>query len=554
MRLLLLLWASLGTSCVMVEDVAFVLRTPVGGPTDLRYTVELFRGGSCPSALDAIAGMGSGGTRIESRTGTRDTLQPFSAIEEGDFVVIAIGTDSSCIPTQFGCTAFRTGDGADVVVTLGDSGFDPGTNPCGDGMVCQAGTCVVDTSMCVDIAPVLPERCTREAECGPPRAFDCTDSMCVPKPPAAAALELDITRGTMAEVVGERFALAEQGLDYVHVLAAVRQSTGGSRSLEVWTAAAGDLSAGTTQPADAAWTLDQPYAVAARDYGGTLHVVAYHEEKELAALHVGTMDGATMQMPSIQIVNSTPRSGTPAFTGTGENLRQFWFGEGPGSGPAELASLDRNGGFDSPRVFTDPELPDFSARNEIIGSRGDYALLESRSEGFYFIAYSDPNATGGRMTVPAAQVATLDGITDRPAFVHMGGDRYALMYPAGGSLNVRYATCVLRVCTFDDTYPEPIPFGTSISLLRAEALFDGGTHVGFALASLRHECDGTPRTELILLDTDLVPRYQVAVDSEPALDVELAVVDDGTSWRVYVARLRSHPTRNQDIWLTAFDY
>jgi hypothetical protein len=542
--------ASLGASCVIVEDVAFVLREPAGGPPGLHYSVELFRGGSCPSALDAITGTGSGGVSVERRSGTRDALGAFASIEEGDYVVIALGRDSACVPVQFGCAMFRAGDGNDVVVTLGDTGWPAHRRPCTLDTHCDMGACAPNTGTCTDLAPMLPSSCVSPDQCGPTHAFDCTGMTCTPGFTMTEVGPLDITRGAEGEVVGERFALTEEGTEFVHVLAAVQDLGSSARSLNIWTADPTDLASGTVQSADTSWMVDEPYAVAARDYAGTVYAAVYHQQQSSVALHVGLLDGTPMG--STEIVGSTPRSGFPAFTGTGERIRQFWFGEIPGADD-ELASLDRGGSGESARFFTNTELPDLTSYNEIIGSKGDYALLLSRTPETYFIAYSDPESAGGRMMGTPGETHRFPGITGRPAFVHIENDRYALMYPAGRNLVVRYATCVTGTCTFDATDPPPVEVGWGIDFLRAEALRASDVHAGFAVTYMRVDCSSTPLTELLLLDTDLVPRFQAPVEYDQVLDVELAVVQSATGWRIYVAWLRESDDF-RDIWLTAFDF
>jgi hypothetical protein len=535
-------------SCVTVEDVPLVLRLPAGESALVRYRVELWRGGTCPSAPDAFGGAGTGGALVEVKDDSPAMLGGFANVEEGDFVVFALGFTALCEPDHYGCTEFRAGSGDQVVVELGDSDWDSGLEEC-PGMICEASRCVPNGE-CDDISLSPLGSCTIPRDCGPSRAFDCTELMCVPKLATIDPLAIDVMRATRGEVIGRRFTLVEEGLDYIHVLAPVFHAPA-PPSLEIWSAPSDQLMSGTVNNADTAWSLDDPFAVAAREYAGTVVAVAY-DQGTPEALNIGQIDDLTLS-PITPIFGSTPRSGTPAFTGTGENIRQFWYGAAPDGESRELASLSRTAEQDSARFFNGPDLPDYGA-NEIIGSKGDYALLESAIAGLFFLAYSEPGATGGRAPMVEPQRETLGGITSRPAFVHLGGDAYLLMFPAGGTLILREATCTGPTCVFGEPTPEPIPVGRSLRALRAEALFDSGTFEGVALAYALDDCTGSPQVELVLLDENFLPVWREVVEYEHAFDVELAVVDDGVSWRVYVAWLRNDEATGQAVSLRTYDF
>jgi hypothetical protein len=545
------------TACVELEAIPVVIRLPSGMPTLPRYRVELWRGGVCPTPGDAFAGLGTGGTLVEAKDGPPESLTAFGELDDGALVLFALGFTRECEPIQYGCTAFEAGEVSEVVVAIDDSGWDVSGDEC-PGMLCTDASCVPDPTVCTDIAVQMPETCTIPANCGPSFAFDCLDQVCTPKTGGGAAIELDITRGLDAEVTADRFALVEEATDFVHVMASI--TVGGTpESLNVWTAPAGDLTAGTVASPPGDWMLDRTYAVAARDYAGSVYMALYDQEP-MVAIKVGEMDGSAF-INYQGIGPSTLRSGVPAFTGTGGGIRQFWYGESPDRGTGvvpELASVSRAGAVESVLYFNHADMPAYSERNEIIGSRGDYALMPTSTPESFFLVHSYPEYFDGAAEIPdMPQRETFAGIgTERPAFVHLGGDRYLLLYPNGRQLVPRYATCAVATCTFDSTNPTPIPIGNTVSLLRAEALFDETRLEGVAVAYLRTECGtGSLQVELLLLDGDaLRPAYHTVLDYTLAQDVELAVVHTSGAWRVYVAWLESHDTRGEDIAIQAFDF
>jgi hypothetical protein len=513
------------------------------------------RGGACPSATDAIAGVGSGGTLVERRSGRRDELEAFGSIEEGDYVVLAIGRNSACVASQYGCTAFTAGVASEVVLAIGDSGSTDGD--CGAGTRCDAGLCVPDPTECEDLALFEPGGCTTPADCGPTHAFDCTANSCVPKNPDATPVPIGLTQRASAPVIGDRFSLVAEDESFVHVFAAV--GTGGSAStVRRWSAPQSDLTSGNNVTPDTEWMLDRPFAVVATDRAPVgededVHATVYHR-LDPNAVTVGVLDedGYEEVHP---IYDIRPCTGTPAYTGFGADTRQFWICTSA-AGLPELSSTSFSGLGDATRAFESTSVSSDPLNAEIVGSRGDYALVPSSTAGSWFFAYSDPPANGGTMRAPMAepQLEVLDGIEGRPAFVHLFDDEFVLFYSTGPTLVMRSATCTPRAsCVFSGESPAPLPIGSELSLLRGEALYDRRTYAGIALAFARTGCGGSSTVDLLILDTSLRPVFHREIESVRAADVELAIVDDGASWRLFVGSLHEHPERMQDVSIAAIE-